>query len=83
MDMYVIDLYVSHLDCLPSVANPNHMTKIFVFDCLFRQDSQRNHGAEVRSLQGLSNAEESGGRLGSTADELPASLNLENVSPKE
>lgn len=83
MDMYVIDLNVSHFDCLPSVANPNHMTKTFVFDCLFRQDSQRNHGAEVRSLQGLSNAGGNVGQLGSTADERPGSLNLINVSPKE
>lgn len=42
--------------------------------------------AETRSfwsLQGLSNAVENGGHLGSTADERLASLNLENVSPKE
>jgi|GEM_PF-3164020 len=35
------------------------------------------------SLQGLSNAVENGGHLGSTADERLASLNLVNVSPKE
>ena len=35
------------------------------------------------SLQGLSNAVENSGQLGSTADELLGSLNLENVSPKE
>ena len=35
------------------------------------------------SLQGLSNAVENGGQLGSTTDERLASLNLENVSPKE
>ncbi|ARU41254.1 hypothetical protein CCB80_08940 [Armatimonadetes bacterium Uphvl-Ar1] len=39
--------------------------------------------AEFWSLQGLSNAVENGGHLGSTADERLASLNLENVSPKE
>jgi hypothetical protein len=35
------------------------------------------------SLQGLSNAVENGGHLGSTADERLASLNLENVSTRE
>jgi len=35
------------------------------------------------SLQGLSNAVENCGHLGSTTDERPSSLNLINVSPKE